>query len=133
MKPTASSQSVSVVARVHAVLWGVFSLGGFIAAFLLPVLIYVNNIAYPLGLWPTTRLDPTSLMVSNRLSTLFIFLTIAGSLYHGIFRFQTTLPELGLGRFKEKLAALGYAVIGTGIVMLIIFLLALNPGLLRLP
>ena len=108
-------------------------MGGFIAAFLLPVLIYVNNIAYPLGLWPATRLDPTGLMVSNRFSTLFIFLAIAGSLYHGIFRFQTTLLELGLGRFKEKLAVLGYAVIGTGIVMLIIFLLALNPGLLRLP
>ena len=133
MKTSASSQSVSIAARVHAVLWGVFSIAGFIAAFLLPVLIYVNNIAYPLGLWPTTRLDPTSLMVSNRLSPIFIFLTIAGSLYHGIFRFQTTLTELGLGGFKEKLVALGYAVIGTGIVMLIIFLLALNPSLLRLP
>ena len=127
------SQSVSIAARVHALLWGVFSLGGFIAAFLLPVLIYANNIAFPLGLWPTTSMDPASLMVTGRLSTIFILLTIAGSLYHGIFRFQTTLTELGLARFKEKLAALGYAVIGTGIVMLIVFLLALNPSLLRLP
>lgn len=127
------SQSVSLAARVHALLWGVFSLGGFVAAFLLPVLIYVNNIAFPLGLWPTTSMDPASLMVTGRLSTIFILLTIAGSLYHGIFRFQTTLTELGLARFKEKLAALGYAVIGTGIVMLIVFLLALNPSLLRLP
>ena len=133
MTVTSRSQNVSIAARAHAILWGVFSIGGIIAAFLLPVLIYVNNVAYPLGLWPATRLDPTSLMVSNRLSTIFIFLTIAGSLYHGIFRFQTTLTELGLGGFKEKLAALGYAVIGTGIVMLIVFLLALSPGLLRLP
>ncbi|MEK6919721.1 MAG: hypothetical protein AABX62_01605, partial [Thermoproteota archaeon] len=67
-----SSQRVSVAARVHAMLWGVFSLGGIIAAFLLPVLIYVNNLAYPLGLWPATKIDPTSLLVTRRLSTLLI-------------------------------------------------------------
>jgi len=38
------------VARLHAILWGVFSMGGFIAAFLLPVLIYLVGIASPLGL-----------------------------------------------------------------------------------
>ncbi len=110
-----------------------FSVGGFIAAFLLPVLIYVNNIAYPLGLWPATRMDPASLMVTSRLSTVFLFLVIAGSLYHGVFRFQTTLTELGLARFKGKLEALGFAVIGTGIVMLLVYIVALYPGLFRLP
>jgi len=114
-------------------LWGVFSLGGFISAFLLPVLIYVNNIAYPLGLWPAGSTDPTSVLVAGRLSTLFIFVTVAGSLFHGVFRFISTLPELGLRGDKEKLAAAGYAVIGTGIVMMTVYLLALNPGLLRLP
>ena len=128
-----SSQRVSVAARVHAMLWGVFSLGGIISAFLLPVLIYVNNLAYPLGLWPATQMDPTSLLVTRRLSTLLIFLTVAGSLFHGMFRLIPTLGELGLGRFKEKMAAGGYAIVGTGIVFLIIFLLSLNPNLLRLP
>jgi fumarate reductase subunit D len=113
-------------------LWGVFSLGGFISAFLLPVLIYINSIAYPLGLWPAGSTDPTSILVASRLSTLFIFVTVAGSLFHGMFRFISTLPELGLRVGKEKLAAAGYAIIGTGIVMMIVYLLALNPGLLRL-
>lgn len=129
----ASSKSLTVAARVHALLWGAFSLGGFIAAFLLPVLIYVNNIAYPLGLWPATSLDPTSIMVTGRLSTLFIFLAVAGSLFHGIFRLNVTLSELTLGRLREKTAALGYAIAGMGIILLIIFLLALNPSVLRLP
>ena len=129
----ANVAKVSLAARMHAMLWGVFSLGGFISAFLLPVLIYVNNIAYPLGLWPATSMDPTSLMLTARLSTLFVLLTIAGSLYHGIFRFQATLPELGLGRFKEKIAAIGYAIIGTSIVMLIIYVLNINRGLLSIP
>jgi fumarate reductase subunit D len=108
-------------------------MGGFIAAFLLPVLIYVNNIAYPLGLWPADGTDPTGVLVGGRLSTLFVFVTVAGSLFHGMFRFVSMLPELGLGRWKEKLVAVGYAVIGMGIVMLGIFLLVLNPSLLRLP
>ena len=129
----AGSRNASMAARVHALLWGVFSLGGFIAAFLLPILIYINNIAYPLGLWPATRMDPTSILVSGRLSTLFILLTVAGSLYHGMFRFMATLPELGLGRLKGRLEALGFATIGAGIVMLALYLLTLYPGLLRLP
>lgn len=129
----AASPKVSTAAKLHAMLWGIFSVGGFISAFLLPVLIYVNNIAYPLGLWPMSSSDPTSLMVAHLLPTLFIFLTIAGSLFHGVFRFMSTLPELGLGRFKERQAAVGYAIIGAGIVMLVVYLLALNPSLLRLP
>ncbi len=129
----AGVRSLSVAARVHALLWGVFSAGGFIAALLLPVLIYVNSVAFPLGLWPATTMDPTSLLVSQRLSALFVFLTIAGSLYHGVFRFTSTLPELGLGRVKERVAAFGYAVVGAGIVMLLLYLAALNPGLFRLP
>ncbi|HLE64623.1 MAG TPA: hypothetical protein VI816_00685 [Candidatus Bathyarchaeia archaeon] len=129
----AGSRTLSMAARVHAMLWGVFSLGGFISAFLLPVLIYINNIAYPLGLWPAGSTDPTSILVASRLSTLFIFVTVAGSLFHGVFRFMSTLPELGLRGAGEKLAAVGYAIAGTAIVMLIVYLLALNPGLLRLP
>ncbi|HEY4822222.1 MAG TPA: hypothetical protein VIH83_00870 [Candidatus Bathyarchaeia archaeon] len=129
----AGSRTLSMAARVHAMLWGVFSLGGFISAFLLPVFIYINSIAYPLGLWPAGSTDPTSILVASRLSTLFIFVTVAGSLFHGVFRFMSTLPELGLRGAGEKLAAVGYAIAGTAIVMLIVYLLALNPGLLRLP
>src|SRR5260370_4621087 len=88
---------MSVAARMHALMWVVFSLGGFIAAFLLPVLIYVNNIAYPLGLWPMTSKDPTTLLVADQLlGSVFVLVTIGGSLFHRIFRFQTTLPDLGI-------------------------------------
>src|SRR5881409_2118250 len=102
---------MSVAARIHALMWGVFSLGGFIAAFLLPVLIYVNNIAYPLGLWPVTSKDPTSLLVMDRIvSSLFVFVAVAGSLFHGVYRFQTTLGELGLKNHIERVVAVGYAI-----------------------
>ena len=124
---------MSATARLHALLWGVFSLGGFIAAFLLPILIYVNNIAYPLGLWPITSKDPTSLLVTDQiLGSLFVFVTIAGSLFHGVFRFQTTLPELGLKSQTDRIVSVGYAIIAVGIFVLLYYLLVLNPSFVKM-
>jgi succinate dehydrogenase subunit D len=112
------------VARLHGILWGVFSAGGFIAAFLLPVLIYVVGIAYPLGLWPVNGQDPTSsILAHHHLGTLFLFVTVAGSLYHGIFRFQSTLTEVGLARAKRVLEVIGYLIIIIGILATAIYLL----------
>jgi len=124
---------MSVAARLHALLWGVFSLGGFIAAFLLPVLIYVNNIAYPLGLWPVTSRDPTSLLVTDQIiGSLFVFVAIAGSLFHGVFRFTATLGELGLKNQVERIVSVGYALIAVGILALLYYLLALNPSFVNM-
>lgn len=124
-------REMSAPARLHAIFWGIFSIAGFIAAFLLPVLIYVNNIAYPLGLWPensATR-DPASLLVTDQiLGSLFVFVAVAGSLFHGVFRFQTTLSELGMKGQAERIAAVGYAIIAVGIVVLAYYLLILNPS-----
>src|SRR5260370_5020399 len=65
------------VARLHAILWGIFSLGGLIAAFLLPVLIYLTPIAYPFSLWPFNGTkDPSFLITGHPLPSLFIFVTI---------------------------------------------------------
>jgi fumarate reductase subunit D len=109
-------------------------MGGFIAAFLLPVLIYLVGIAYPLGLWPVTGTDPTtSFLEHHHLGTLFLFVTVAGSLYHGIFRFQSTLTELGLARVKRALEAIGYLVIIIGILATAVYLLQYNPGFFSLP
>jgi fumarate reductase subunit D len=111
------------VARLHAILWGIFSLGGMIAAFLLPVLIYLTAIAYPLNLWPFNGTkDPSFLITGHRLGALFIFVTIAGSLYHGIFRFQSVLTEVGLLRFRRALEAVGYFIIFVGIIFLAYYL-----------
>ncbi len=112
-------------ARLHAILWGIFSLGGMIAAFLLPVMIYMTAIAYPFGLWPFngTR-DPSFLVTGHLLGALFVFVTIAGSLYHGIFRFQSTLTEVGLLKYRRTLEAVGYLIIFVGIIVLGYYILA---------
>lgn len=120
------------VARLHAILWGIFSLGGMIAAFLLPVLIYMTAIAYPFGLWPFNTAtgclscpvrDPSFLVTGHILGALFIFVTVAGSLYHGIFRFQSVLTEVGLLKYRRTLEAVGYFVIFVGIIVLGYYLL----------
>ncbi len=107
------------IARLHGILWGIFSLGGMIAAFLLPVMIYMTAIAYPFRLWPFngTR-DPSFLVTGHLLGALFVFVTIAGSLYHGIFRFQSTLTEVGLLKYRRTLEAVGYLIIFAGIIIL---------------
>src|SRR6266702_419068 len=118
------------VARLHAILWGILSLGGMIAAFLLSVMIYLMAIAYPLGLWPLHgSRDPSFLVTGTLPGMLFVFVTIAGSLFHGIFRFQSALTEVGLLRFKRGLEAVGYFLIFAGIIVLAYYLLVLNPSL----
>jgi len=60
---------------------------------------------------------------------LFVFVTVAGSLFHGIFRFQSALTEVGLLRLKKGLEAAGYMIIFAGIILLAYYLLVLNPSL----
>lgn len=111
------------IARIHALLWGVFSLGGMIAAFLLPVMIYLMAIAYPYSLWPFNNgQDAGFLVTGHLLGALFIFVTIGGSLYHGVFRFQSVLLEVGLQKYRRALGAVGYFVIFAGIIVLAYFL-----------
>jgi fumarate reductase subunit D len=107
------------VARLHAILWGIFSLGGMIAAFLLPVMIYMTAIAYPYGLWPfNTTKNASFLITGHLLGALFVFVTLGGSLFHGVFRFQSVLTEVGLAKYRRGLEAVGYLVISAGIIIL---------------
>jgi fumarate reductase subunit D len=113
------SHETHKVARLHALLWGIFSLGGMIAAFLLPVMIYMMAIAYPFGLWPFNGTKDASFLVTGHLlGGLFVFVTVGGSLYHGIFRFQSVLTEVGLLKYRRALEAAGYLVIFAGIILL---------------
>jgi fumarate reductase subunit D len=112
--------------KLHALLWGIFSVGGIIAAFLLPVLIFVSNIAYPLGLWPAANISLIkTVFIVSLLAAIFVFVTIGGSLFHAIFRFKTTLPELGLKRASSIISAVGYIIITAGLISLVYYLFQL--------
>ena len=78
--------------------WGLFSLGGFITAFLFPVTLFLLFFAAPLGLWPT---DPGaypafSMEWRGPLVRLFFFVLIGGSLFHGTHRLKFMLMDAGM-------------------------------------
>lgn len=100
-------------------LWGLFSLGGFVTAFLFPVTLFVLFIAVPFGLWPS---DPAGYEAfvsryADPLVRLFFFVLIGGSLFHGTHRLKFMLVDAGLrGPTAQALLDLilyGVATLGT--------------------
>src|SRR3990170_784260 len=66
--------------------WGLFSLGGFVTAFLLPVTIFLLSFAVLLGFWPASRLsyDAFASRYEDWLVRLFFLVLIGGSLFPGV-------------------------------------------------
>lgn len=104
---------------VEPLLWGLFSLGGFISAFLLPVTLFLLFFAAPFGLWPS---DPATYAAFSAvwrapLARLFFFVLIGGSLFHGTHRLKFMLVDAGLrGPGTEAfldVVLTGLAVLGT--------------------
>lgn len=104
-------------ARLEPMLWGLFSLGGFLTAFFLPVTMVLLFFAVPLGLWPPDRIgyDAMSARLSELLVQFFFLLLIAGSLFHGMHRLRHILLDAGLRSADGALSVVlyGIAVIGS--------------------
>ncbi len=90
--------------------WGLFSAGGVVASFLIPIHIIITGLAVPMG-WLTD---------SSRLYDLwwvkcYLFVLITLPLYHWAHRFYFTLKDMGLKVVEKPLAFLCYgsAVLGT--------------------
>lgn len=108
--------------------WGLFSLGGFLTAFLLPVTMLALAFLVPLGLWPASRIDfvwlqsamnPAAPNFQGLLVRLFFLLVIAGCFFHGAHRFSYTVAELTHHRGEKGISALfhGLAVLGSLIAL----------------
>ncbi len=104
--------------------WGLFSLGGFLTAFLLPVTILVLAFFVPFGFWPASRLgydwlsnamNPGAANFQGLLVRLFFLLVIAGGLFHGAHRFKFMLIEAGAAKYDALLGAIlyGLAILGS--------------------
>lgn len=99
--------------------WGIFSLGGFITAFLFPVTLFVLFFAAPLGLMHS---DPGSFAAFSMqwhmpLVRLFFFVLIGGSLFHGTHRLKFMLVDAGMrGSASQAFLDIvlnGIAILGT--------------------
>jgi fumarate reductase subunit D len=90
--------------------WGLFSAGGVVAAFLVPIHIILVGFALPLG-WITD----TGALYRIWWVKFYLFVLIALPLYHWAHRFHFALNDMGLKPLSKALAVLCYggAIIGT--------------------
>ncbi|MGI8423645.1 MAG: fumarate reductase subunit FrdD [Chloroflexota bacterium] len=115
-------------ARMHALWWGLFAVGGMTAALLLPIHILFQGILAPLGLVPVagkimgaTGLDVSAsyesmrAALANPLVRLYLLALIALPLYHVAHRLLYVTIDLRLGIPRPLLGLLFYggAVLGT--------------------
>ena len=97
-------------------LWSLFSAGGVVAAFLIPILLFFYGIVFPLGLveWPSYQ--KTLELVRHPLTKLVLFVLCSLPLFHWAHRFRFTLYDgLQIKHLNEIIAVLCYggALIGT--------------------
>jgi len=122
------------VDRVTPMFWGLFSAGGFVVAFFLPVFIFMNSLAYGLHLvpWGTVEYggglawihgDPARPLLGASLGwlagwlpKLFLVLIVGGGLFHGLHRFKYILYYVGLHKAKKVLDPIMYGLAAAGTV-----------------
>ena len=90
--------------------WGLFSAGGVVAAFLVPIHIFIFGFAVPFG-W----ISDTGVLYRHWLVKFYLFGFISLPLYHWAHRFYFTLNDMRLGIPRRPLAILCYggALVGT--------------------
>ncbi len=94
--------------------WVFFSVGGVVAAFLVPVHLFLHGLAVPLG-WISISHAQMLALAGQPLIKLYLFVLIALPLYHCFHRFRFILEDVGLHGFRAPVAILSYggAMIGT--------------------
>jgi len=97
-------------------LWALFSVGGVVAAFLLPVHVFLFGVAIPLGWLPPPAYDHLARLVHLPLVRLYLFVLCSLPLFHWAHRFRYTLYDgLQVKHLNEviNLFCYGGALLGT--------------------
>jgi fumarate reductase subunit D len=102
----------------EAFFWTLFSAGGVISAFFIPVFLLVFFIAVPLGMINAPRYEYLVWLTTLPLVKLFLFTLCALSLFHWAHRFRFTLYDgLQVKHLNEVIFAFCYggATLGTAV------------------
>src|ERR1700737_4530108 len=84
-------------------LWALFSAGGVVAAFLIPVLLFLYGLAFPLKWLQAPTYQRELALVSHPLGRLVLFILCFLSLFHWAHRFRYTLYDgLQIKHLKPK-------------------------------
>jgi fumarate reductase subunit D len=99
-------------------LWMLFSAGGMLSGMLMPVLILMFGIAFPLGWVAAPTYEQITTLLANPIARLVVFALCALSLFHWAHRFRHTLYDgLQIKHLNEVIAVVSYgaAVVGSGL------------------
>src|SRR5215510_4884273 len=99
-------------------LWMLFSAGGVMSAMLLPSLLFLFGVAFPLGWLTPPTYDHLRAVLANPLVALVLVALCALSLFHWAHRFRHTLYDgLQIKHLNEVVAAVSYgvALVGSGL------------------
>ena len=99
-------------------LWLLFSAGGVVAALLIPILVFLFGLAFPLGWVSPPGHEHLLAVLRHPLTRGVVFLLCALSLFHWAHRFRYTLYDgLQIKHLNELINLLCYggAVIGSGV------------------
>ena len=73
--------------------WALFGAGGVLSAFCIPVLLFLNGLAIPLGWIEAPSYENALALVQHPLTRLFLFGLISLSMFHWAHRFRFTLYD----------------------------------------
>jgi fumarate reductase subunit D len=102
--------------RIEPLLWILFSAGGVVAAFLIPIHLFILGIATPLQWAPATAYTTAAELVTLPVVRLYLFVLCSVPLFHAAHRIRYTLYDgLQIKHLNEVIAVACYggAVIGT--------------------
>jgi fumarate reductase subunit D len=108
------------------VVWFLFGIGGFIAAFLLPVQIFLFGIAFPLGWIADPGYAGELALATHVLTRIYLFFLIFGCLFHAAHRIRLTVGDLlDLRHISSWLGALLYsaAAVGTLVTLIMVIMI----------
>jgi len=102
--------------QIEPGLWLLFSAGGVFSALLMPALLFLFGLAFPLGWISPPRYEHLLAIVSHPIARLALFFFCMLSLFHWAHRFRYTLYDgLQIKHLNEVIAVLCYggAIVGT--------------------
>ncbi len=118
--------------RVTPMFWGLFSVGGFVVALLLPVFIVMNGLAYPFHLLPARDvtyagargfLEGAPLAggplawLAPWLAKLFLVVLVGGCLFHGMHRLKYVIEDFGHSEMHRVLDPVMYGIAAVGTIL----------------
>ena len=99
--------------------WSLFSAGGVVSAFFIPITLVLTGIAVPAG-WISA--EDLRQLVDHPLTRLYLFVLISLPMFHWAHRFRYVAADLGLRGLGGILAIACYGTAVLGTVTAILFL-----------